>query len=333
MMPLLRISNLDVRYKETFAVRQFSLDISPGEVVALVGESGSGKSSLGLALLGLLDGASVSGSAQLQLRSNIDVDLVSATDREMQALRGSDITMVSQEPMSSLNPMYRIGSQIVEAIQVHKRIDSREARRISTELLARMGIGSPERCMNSYPHQLSGGQKQRVAIAMAVANRPQLLVADEPTTALDVTVQAQIIVLLSELRRQYNMAILFITHDLNLARRFADRVVVMYAGEIVEVGPVKQVFAKPRMPYTAALMNSRPRVDAAGNPVPLEPIPGVAARTFNVVESCSFHNRCRHFLPETCDRTRPLLEMISAQMDFIPDAISTMMPEIAYFTP
>jgi oligopeptide/dipeptide ABC transporter ATP-binding protein len=313
MNKLLSISDVDVSYGKSAAVRGFSLDVAPGEVVVLVGESGSGKSTLGLALLGLLEGASVKGSARLRSKDEGETNLLTAAERQMQALRGSRISMVTQEPMSSLNPMFRVGTQIIESIRVHTRMSKAEAGQLSIDLLRQMGITTPERCMASFPHQLSGGQKQRVAIAMAVANKPDILIADEPTTALDVTVQAQIIVLLAKLRQTYNMAILFITHDLNIARKFADRIVVMYAGEIVETGSAEEIFSNPKMPYTSALIRSRPRFDASGMPIPLQPIQGVASSAATTPSGCSFNPRCQHRVVGRCDHIHPSLEAASTE--------------------
>ena len=256
--PLLSLEHLHVRFGDTVAVDDVTLAIGRGERVALVGESGSGKSVTALAILRLLRDADVSGTIRLAGQ-----DLAAKSEREMRGLRGSDIAMIFQEPMTALNPLYTIGAQIGETIVLHDGVTAAEARKRAIALLARTGIAEPEKRVDSYPHQLSGGQRQRAMIAMALACRPRLLLADEPTTALDVTIRAQIVDLLLELQREEaekrGMAILLITHDLNLVRHFADRVAVMERGKLVETGPVEQIFAQPEHPYTQRLLNSRPQ--------------------------------------------------------------------------
>ncbi|MEA3119043.1 MAG: microcin transport system ATP-binding protein [Paraburkholderia sp.] len=262
--PLLSIEQLRVTFGETVAVSDVTLAIARGERVALVGESGSGKTVTALAILRLLRDADVSGAIRFAGQ-----DLATKSEREMRGLRGSDIAMIFQEPMTALNPLYSIGEQIAETIVAHDGVPASEARRRAIDLLARTGIGEPEKRVRSYPHQLSGGQRQRAMIAMALACRPRLLLADEPTTALDVTIRAQIVDLLLELQEEEaakrGMAVLIITHDLNLVRRFAQRVAVMEQGVLVESGPVERIFAEPRHPYTRHLIQSRPR--RAVNPV------------------------------------------------------------------
>ncbi|WP_175725492.1 ABC transporter ATP-binding protein [Burkholderia ambifaria] len=256
--PLLSLEHLHVRFGDTVAVDDVTLAIGRGERVALVGESGSGKSVTALAILRLLRDADVSGTIRLAGQ-----DLAGKSEREMRGLRGSDIAMIFQEPMTALNPLYTIGAQIGETIVLHDGVTAAEARKRAIALLARTGIAEPEKRVDSYPHQLSGGQRQRAMIAMALACRPRLLLADEPTTALDVTIRAQIVDLLLELQREEaekrGMAILLITHDLNLVRHFADRVAVMERGKLVESGPVERIFAQPEHPYTQRLLNSRPQ--------------------------------------------------------------------------
>ncbi|AOJ73943.1 microcin ABC transporter ATP-binding protein [Burkholderia ubonensis] len=256
--PLLSLERLQVRFGDTVAVDDVTLAIGRGERVALVGESGSGKSVTALAILRLLRDAEVGGTIRFAGQ-----DLVAKSEREMRGLRGSDIAMIFQEPMTALNPLYTIGAQIGETIQLHDGVTAGEARKRAIALLARTGIAEPERRVDSYPHQLSGGQRQRAMIAMALACRPRLLLADEPTTALDVTIRAQIVELLLELQREEaekrGMAILLITHDLNLVRHFADRIAVMERGRLVESGAVERIFAAPEHPYTQRLLNSRPQ--------------------------------------------------------------------------
>ncbi|KVM77454.1 microcin ABC transporter ATP-binding protein [Burkholderia ubonensis] len=256
--PLLSLERLHVRFGDTVAVDDVTFAIGRGERVALVGESGSGKSVTALAILRLLRDAEVSGTIRFAGQ-----DLVAKSEREMRGLRGSDIAMIFQEPMTALNPLYTIGAQIGETIQLHDGVTAGEARKRAIALLARTGIAEPERRVDSYPHQLSGGQRQRAMIAMALACRPRLLLADEPTTALDVTIRAQIVELLLALQREEaekrGMAILLITHDLNLVRHFADRIAVMERGRLVESGAVGRIFAAPEHPYTQRLLNSRPQ--------------------------------------------------------------------------
>ncbi|WP_250502223.1 ABC transporter ATP-binding protein [Caballeronia sp. AZ7_KS35] len=256
--PLLSIEDLRVRFGDTLAVDGVNLDIRAGERVALVGESGSGKSVTALSVLRLGHEAEVSGS----IRFNGE-ELLSKSERAIRGLRGSDIAMIFQEPMTALNPLYTVGDQIGETIRLHDGTSPREARKRAIALLARTGITEPERRVDSYPHQLSGGQRQRVMIAMALACRPRLLLADEPTTALDVTIRAQIVELLLELQRdeaeKRGMAVLLITHDLNLVRRFAERVAVMEKGVLVESGTVEAIFASPQHPYTKRLIESKPK--------------------------------------------------------------------------
>jgi microcin C transport system ATP-binding protein len=256
--PLLELDHLHVRFGETVAVSDVTLAIQRGERVALVGESGSGKSVTALSILRLLSDAQVSGTIRFD-----GEDLLGKTEREMRGLRGSDIAMIFQEPMTALNPLYTVGDQIAETIVVHDGVTANEARKRAVALLGRTGIAEPGKRVNSYPHQLSGGQRQRAMIAMALACRPRLLLADEPTTALDVTIRAQIVELLLELQRdeaeKRGMAVLLITHDLNLVRHFAQRIAVMEKGVLVESGPVEQVFESPRHPYTQRLLASRPQ--------------------------------------------------------------------------
>ncbi|MFM0013753.1 dipeptide ABC transporter ATP-binding protein [Paraburkholderia sediminicola] len=256
--PLLELDRLHVTFGDTVAVNDVTLAIQRGERVALVGESGSGKSVTALSILRLLSDAQVSGSIRFDGQ-----DLLAKSEREMRGMRGSDIAMIFQEPMTALNPLYTVGDQIAETIVVHDGVTANEARKRAVALLGRTGIAEPGKRVNSYPHQLSGGQRQRAMIAMALACRPRLLLADEPTTALDVTIRAQIVELLLELQRheaeKRGMAVLLITHDLNLVRHFAQRIAVMEQGVLVESGSVEQVFESPQHPYTQRLLASRPQ--------------------------------------------------------------------------
>jgi microcin C transport system ATP-binding protein len=253
--PLLSIRNLCVAFDESTVVDAVSLDIAAGEKFALVGESGSGKTVTALSVLRLNQGASYRGEILWEGRDN----LLAWSESKMRGLRGREAAMIFQEPMTALNPLYTVGNQIVETLELHEALSRREAVRRAIELLARTGLPEPERRFDAFPHQLSGGQRQRAMIAMALACRPKLLIADEPTTALDVTVQAQILALLAELQAEFGMAVLLITHDLNLVRRFADRVGVMQAGKLVETAATGELFAAPRHAYTQQLLAARPQ--------------------------------------------------------------------------
>jgi microcin C transport system ATP-binding protein len=263
--PCLSVRDLSIAFRsgkrETLAVDRVSFDIAKGECLALVGESGSGKSATALSIMKLLPypaASHPSGSITFHGR-----DLLQLPEREMQKVRGDDITIVFQEPMTSLNPLHTIEKQIGEILLLHRGLTGAPARERTLEVLTQVGIPDPQTRLNSYPHQLSGGQRQRVMIAMALANEPDLLIADEPTTALDVTVQAQIIALLKEIQARLHMSLLFITHDLGIVRKIAQRVCVMKDGKIVEHGPVEQVFNTPQHPYTQALLAAEPRPDPA----------------------------------------------------------------------
>src|ERR1700735_4154775 len=263
--PLLDVRDLSVAFHQpsgtSVAVDRISFEIKRGECVALVGESGSGKSVSALSILKLLPAptaAHPTGSIHFKGRELLDL-----SEREIRSIRGNDISIIFQEPMTSLNPLHTIESQIGEILQLHSGIRGARARARTLELLTQVGIPEPETRLASYPHQLSGGQRQRVMIAMALANEPDLLIADEPTTALDVTVQAQILALLAEIRARLGMSLLFITHDLGIVRRIADVVCVMNSGKIVEQGPVEQVFTAPQHPYTRALLAAEPKPDPA----------------------------------------------------------------------
>jgi microcin C transport system ATP-binding protein len=252
--PLLAIDRLSVAFGASRVVDDVSFSIAEGEKFALVGESGSGKSITALSVLRLVDAATSSGSIRFE-----DRELTRLSEREMRGVRGRDIGMIFQEPMTALDPLYTVGDQVGEVLELHEGLSKPAAHARVIELLSKTGIPDPELRAGVYPHQLSGGQRQRAMIAMALACRPKLLIADEPTTALDVTIQAQVLALLDELQREMGMAVLFITHDLNLVRRFGHRVGVMEKGRLVEVGPTAEVFAHPRHAYTRKLLASRPQ--------------------------------------------------------------------------
>jgi peptide/nickel transport system permease protein len=271
-------------------VRDVRLSLVPGETLALVGESGSGKTLTGLALLGLLPASMriSNGHALFVDRAGRTCDLAQLPESDMRRLRGNEIAMVFQDPSSSLNPVHRVGDQVAEAIRAHREISRREAAADAEKWLKDVGLPDPHQRARAYPHELSGGQRQRVMIATAVANGLRLLVADEPTTALDVTIQAQILDLLAALKTKRDMGLIFITHNLAVVSEIADRVCVMYAGEIVEEGPVAEVFAEPRHPYTAALLASAPESDIAR----LSAIPGTVPQPHALPAGCTFAPRC-----------------------------------------
>jgi len=254
---LLDVKNLRVSFAGKEVVRGIDFSIAPGEKLALVGESGSGKTVTALSLLRLVQNASITGQAQFASRDGVG-DLLSLPESALRGIRGRDIAMIFQEPMTALNPLFSVGEQIAEVVQLKQGLSSAEAARIAVKLLADTGIPEPQRRAKAFPHQLSGGQRQRAMMAMALACAPKLLLADEPTTALDVTLRVQMLELLSELQRRNGMAVVLITHDLNLVRRFADRVAVMENGHIVETGTVAEVFANPQHAYTRKLIDSRP---------------------------------------------------------------------------
>jgi oligopeptide/dipeptide ABC transporter ATP-binding protein len=287
------------------AVDGVSFRIGRGETLAVVGESGSGKSVTSLALMRLVapPGRIVGGRVTFDGR-----DLLAQSPADMRAIRGNEISMVFQEPMTSLNPVRTIGHQIAEAVMLHQRKDRAAAAKVVVEMLDLVGIPDPAKRAENYPHQMSGGMRQRAMIAMALCCRPKLLIADEPTTALDVTIQAQILDLMRGLQRDIGMSILFITHDLGVVAEMADRVVVMYAGRAVEEGGVKEIFARPHMPYTRGLMASIPRLDRAGGVRRrLEAIPGNVPNPLKLAPGCAFGPRCKH-VEDVCRTAVPPLE-------------------------
>jgi oligopeptide/dipeptide ABC transporter ATP-binding protein len=291
---LLEVRDLTISHRGAGLVRDVSFDVGPGEVVCLVGESGSGKTLTGRAVLGLLRYAS-----QLRVSGTIGFggrDLNSLPERELRRVRGAQIGMIFQDPVAALDPVIRVGSQIAEALGAR-----RSAARV-TELLTQVGITDPELRARQFPHEISGGMCQRVLIAIALAGQPRLLIADEPTTALDVTIQAQVLDLLAALRRERDLSVLLITHDLGVAAQLADRILVMYAGSIVESAPAAQFFAEPAHPYSQGLLRAVPRVDVplAGR---LPAIPGSVPEAADRPPGCPFHPRCDRAL-DVC-RTRP----------------------------
>ena len=292
--PLLSVEDLRVDFRTArgtvYAVNGITFDIAPGETLGIVGESGCGKSVTSLAILGLLAraGRVSGGRAVFEGR-----DLVGLSDEELRQIRGKDIAMIFQDPMTSLNPVLTIGRQIREALETHFDMDKDAANRRATELLDRVGIPSASVRLKDYPHQFSGGMRQRAMIAMALACEPKLLIADEPTTALDVTIQAQILALLRELVAERDTALILITHDLGVVAGMCERVNVMYAGMFMETGTAEQVFARPRNPYTLGLLQSVPRLDMARQTY-LRPIEGNPRDMLNPLSACPFQPRCRY---------------------------------------
>ncbi len=268
------------------AVDDVSFDVRRGEVVAVVGESGSGKSVTAMSLLGLLPDVRIDGGEALWKGE----DLLTMPDSRLRAIRGREIGMIFQDPLTALNPVHPVGRQIGEVARIHEGVSRRAAFRRAVETLDLVGIPEPRRRAKMYPHEFSGGMRQRAMIAMAIVCRPDLLIADEPTTALDVTVQAQVIETLLGIKDEIDSAIVLITHDLGIVAGVADRVIVMYAGREAEVGRVDEVFYEPRHPYTLGLLESLPRVDSSG---PLTPIPGTPPSLIRVPPGCPFHPRCR----------------------------------------
>ena len=308
---LLEIRDLHVRFAvrggEVHAVRGLDLTVHRGEVAAVVGESGSGKSATMLAALGLLDiNAAAAGSVRFD-----GTELLGASPAVLRSIRGGRIGMIFQDPMTSLNPVLEIRRQVAEAVITHQHVTPRQAESKAVELLEMVSFPDAARRARSYPHELSGGMRQRVMIAMALANDPDILIADEPTTALDVTVQAQILDLLRSLRQSRELAIVLITHDLGVVAGLADTVHVMYAGRIAESGPVVDIFHRPQHPYTAGLLASLPRLDRPDRE--LTPIGGIPPRLYEEPEGCSFAPRCRYAV-EACHEVEPPLERVEASM-------------------
>ena len=291
-MSFLEVSNLQVSFPTedgiVHAVDGVSFSVERGKVLAVVGESGSGKSVTSQAVMGLLNrkATKISGSVVLDGQ-----DLLAMDDKDVRKLRGGKMAMIFQDPLSSLHPYYRISKQLVEAVRVHQNVSTSDARKQAIAMLDQVGIPAPERRIDDYPHQLSGGMRQRVMIAMALLNNPALLIADEPTTALDVTVQAQIIELIQHIQQVSDAAIIFITHDLGVVAEIAHDVLVMYAGRLVEYAPVETLYGQPQMPYTLGLMASIPRLDRDPD-VRLDPIPGNPPSLINLPSGCSFNPRC-----------------------------------------
>ena len=309
-MSLLTVENLTLQFDtdegRITAVENVSFDINAGEVLGLVGESGSGKSVTAKSLMQLNPENSVyspESNIQLELESGT-VDVLSLKKhQEMVVVRGGAISMIFQEPMASFGPAITIGGQMVEQLLIHTSMSKKEAAALSVEMLERVGINEAAKRFNQYAFELSGGMRQRAMIAMALSTKPKLLIADEPTTALDVTIQAQVLDLMKDLISEFGMAILFITHDLGVIAQVADRVAVMYLGGIVESGPVREVLKSPAHPYTRGLINALPKIDSLDEP--LTPIPGDIPSPLERPSGCVFHTRCPEVLADRCDSSVP----------------------------
>ncbi|MFL5350456.1 MAG: ABC transporter ATP-binding protein [Hyalangium sp.] len=311
--PLLEVRGLKTRFSleegSVLAVDDVSFSIPPGGTLGMVGESGCGKSVTALSVMRLVPdppGKVVGGEIRFKGK-----DLLALPEEEMRRIRGNQISMVFQEPMTSLNPVYTVGEQIGETVRLHQRLDRKRAKERAVEMLRQVGIPAPEQRVEAYPHQLSGGMRQRVMIAMALACNPELVIADEPTTALDVTIQAQILDLLKRLQAERGMAVMLITHDLGVVAESCDAVVVMYAGRVVEQAPVRALFSRPAHPYTAGLLRSIPSLQAvhSGAERPrLKTIPGMVPSLRRLPVGCRFRDRCERAL-EVCARVDPPLEL------------------------
>ncbi len=284
-------------YGKNISVDHVSFHIDPGEVVCIVGESGCGKSVTSLSIMGLLGkgGAVIDGSVLFD-----DINLLAMTEKEFDQIRGNQISMIFQDPLTSLNPVFTVGSQITESIRVHLHLPKDEARKRAVGLLEKVGMPDPQGVMKKYPHTLSGGMRQRAMIAMALCCNPRLLIADEPTTALDVTIQAQIMALLKKLQEETGMSMILITHDIGLVANMADRVLVMYAGQIIEQAKASELFKSPRHPYTRALLETVPTIrDDADRK--LFSIPGIVPENYDHIKGCRFADRCAYRRPE-CEK-------------------------------
>ncbi len=304
---LLAVEGLSLGFSAGASVlRDVGFEVRRGEILALVGESGCGKTLTALAILGLLPSAARVTGGRIELEG--DGDLLALDRRHRRQIRGRRLAMIFQEPMSALNPVLSLGFQIGEVLRIRRGLTRRQSRVESRRLLELVAMPDPERRLRSFPHQLSGGQLQRAMIAMALASEPDLLLADEPTTALDVTVQAQVIDLLLDLRRRLDLTVLLITHDLGVVAQCCDRVVVMYAGEVVEQATAVDLFARPAHPYTRALLASVPRLD--GGTASFEGIPGRVPEAGALPDGCSFHPRCAQAI-ETCRQSRPALYQVA----------------------
>ncbi|MDZ5710972.1 ABC transporter ATP-binding protein [Jeotgalibacillus haloalkalitolerans] len=308
--PVLEVRDLEVTFKTyggtVQAVRGVNFNVYKGETLAIVGESGSGKSVTSSAIMGLIPsppGEITRGNVQFKGK-----DLTKLSKKDMREIRGVDISMIFQDPMTALNPTLKIGDQLTEGIRQHQKLSKAQANEKALEMMKLVGIPNPEERLKQYPHQFSGGMRQRIVIAIALMCEPELLIADEPTTALDVTIQAQILELFEEIQKKTGVSIILITHDLGVVAKIAHRIAVMYAGKIVEIGTKREVFYQPEHPYTQGLLNSVPRLDLKGKP--LEPIEGTPPDLFSPPAGCPFAARCPHAML-VCEKVVPQTEHLS----------------------
>lgn len=305
---LLKVNHLQTAFKvedkDIISIEDVSFDLKKGETIGIVGESGCGKSVTSFSIMQLLGKTGKICGGEIIFEGR---DLLKISDEEMRDIRGNKIAMIFQEPMTSLNPLFTIGTQMIEAIVLHLKMNKKEAKEYAVEMLKKVGIPRAEHIIDQYPHTLSGGMRQRVMISMALSCKPQLLIADEPTTALDVTIQAQILELIKKLRKDLEMSVMLITHDLGVIAEMADKVIVMYAGQVVEETDVYTLFDNPVHPYTKALMNSIPKIDAQDER--LEAIDGTVPSLFEMADGCRFHTRCP-FATEKCMKEMPSLKPI-----------------------
>src|SRR6516165_5058764 len=314
MAPLLEVDDLRIQFRTddglVKSVDGISFVLERGRTLGIVGESGSGKSVTSLGIMGLHHGTKAEITGHIRLDGE---DLVTATPVRVRALRGSKMAMIFQDPLSSLHPYYTVGDQIIEAYRIHNKVSKQAARLHAVDLLGRVGIPTPETRVDDYPHQFSGGMRQRAMIAMALSCDPELLIADEPTTALDVTVQAQILDLISDLQSELGSAVIMITHDLGVVAELSDDILVMYAGRVVEYGSAAQIFGRPSHPYTWGLLSSMPRLDRERTSR-LVPIPGTPPSLIRVPPGCPFHPRCRyaHLTGGRSETEVPLLREVTA---------------------
>lgn len=308
MKPLLQVKDLTVAFiedkRQTVVVDAANFTVNAGEILCIVGESGCGKSVTALSILGLLSPNARILNGQVIFEGR---DLLSMTEKELDRIRGNEIAMIFQDVMNSLNPVFTIGNQLTEAIRIHMGYDKKSAKDYAVEILKKVGLPDAEAVMKKYPHMLSGGMQQRVMIAMALACKPKLIIADEPTTALDVTIQLQIMKLLADLQKEFKMSMILITHDIGLVAKLADRVIIMYAGHFMEEASVYQIFEKPAHPYTRALLKSVPTIygDLEKR---LPSIPGTVPDRYQDIECCRFYDRCPYKIP-SCKEAQPYFKI------------------------
>ncbi len=318
--PLLEIKNASISLKVDGSLvpitQDITFDVMPGKILALVGESGCGKSVTSLSLLRLLAPQLEISTGEILFRREsgeiVDIVKLSAKGREIQSIRGNEISMIFQEPMSSFSPLHTIGSQIIEAIRVHNKVSKDEAHDTAVALLKKVGIANAKGAVDRYPGAFSGGMRQRAMIAKALSCNPKLLIADEPTTALDVSIQAQILKVMKDLQDEYGMAIIFISHNMGVVAQIADDVAIMYMGKIVEHGSVKEIFKNPKHPYTISLLNAVPRLGNLEDRKRLEPIEGNVPSLFERPPGCPFGPRCGEFMEGKCDTTFPSVTKIES---------------------